>query len=389
MSLIYLDNNATTRVLPQVVEAMQPWLYEQYGNPSSSHSLGQQAKQALIQARAEVASLIGASPAEIVFTSGATESNHMAIFNALACLPERNTIITSTVEHASTLQLLAQLSAQGVNVVYIPVKQTGELDLQALKNAISADTALVSLMHANNETGVIFPIEEVAALAHEYGALFHTDASQTVGKLAIHVKELACDMLSFSGHKCHAPKGIGVFYIKKGVNTQPLLYGHQERNRRGGTENLLGIIGLGAACRLAKIDLENTTARLTKLRDRLQEGILHHLPFASINGTSIKVPNTCNLCFSGVLAEELLFKLDKLGVIASQGSACVAGGTDPSHVLLAMGLAREDAMSSVRFSISKETTESEIESAIASVVAIVNEIMQQETTQQDYLHATA
>ncbi|HEY3301055.1 MAG TPA: aminotransferase class V-fold PLP-dependent enzyme [Methylophilaceae bacterium] len=389
MSMIYLDNNATTRVLPQVAEAMRPWLYEYYGNPSSSHSLGQQAKQALIQARADVASLLGASPAEIVFTSGATESNHMAILSALASLPERRTIITSKVEHASTLQLLSQLSQQGITVVSIPVTESGELDMQALVSAINADTALVTMMHANNETGVIFPIAQIAALAHAAGALLHTDAAQTVGKLELNVKELACDMLSFSGHKLHAPKGVGVLYVKKGINPQPLLYGQQERNRRGGTENLLGIIGLGAACREAKASMAIVKAQVATLRDRLQHGIMQQVRFAKVNGTATRVDNTCNLSFSGVLAEELLFKLDKRGVIASQGSACVAGGTEPSHVLLAMGLSREDALSCIRFSLSKETTEAEVDSTILSLVAIINEIKQHSAMQQDEVEVTA
>lgn len=374
MSIIYLDNNATTRVLPQVVEAMQPWIYEYYGNPSSSHSLGQQAKEALIQARADVAKFLAANPAEIVFTSGATESNHMAIRNALAIHPERNTIVTSAVEHPSTLQLLEHLSEQGVNVVYIPVNTKGELDMQALNAAVDANTALVSLMHANNETGVTFPIAEVAAIAHSHGALFHTDAAQSAGKLALSVKALDCDMLSFSGHKLHAPKGVGVLYIRKSLTTKPLLYGHQERKRRGGTENLTGIIGLGAACLASLMQQSNPSSRVAALRDHLQAGILKQLPYAKVNGEGNKVPNTTNLCFLGVSGEELLYKLDKIDIIASQGSACVAGGTDPSHVLVAMGLSREEALSSVRFSLSEETTEAEIETAIDSIVAVVKEI---------------
>jgi cysteine desulfurase len=375
MSMIYLDNNATTRVLPQVVEVMQPWIYEYYGNPSSNHSLGQQAKEALIQARLDTAKFLTASPAEIVFTSGATESNHMAIHNALATHPDRNTIVTSAVEHPSTLQLLAHLSQQGVKVIYIPVSANGELDMQALNAAINSDTALVSLMHANNETGVIFPIAEVAAIAHHHGALFHTDAAQSAGKLALNVKALECDMLSFSGHKLHAPKGVGVFYIRKSLTTQPMLYGHQERKRRGGTENLTGIIGLGAACKLAYTQSnDESRLQIATLRDRLQAGILKQLPTAKLNGQSHKVPNTTNICFSHVSGEELLYRLDKIGIIASQGSACVAGGTDPSHVLLAMGLSREDALSSVRFSLSEETTEVEIETTIESIVAVVKDI---------------
>ncbi|MDX1914017.1 MAG: aminotransferase class V-fold PLP-dependent enzyme [Methylophilus sp.] len=374
MSIIYLDNNATTRVHPQVVEAIQPWIYEHFGNPSSSHSLGQQAKEALIQARAEVAKFLAASPAEIIFTSGATESNHMAIHSALAMYPERNTIVTSQVEHPSTLQLLEYLSEQGVNVVYIPVNTKGELDMQALKAAIDANTALVSLMHANNETGVLFPIAEVAALAHHSGALFHTDAAQTAGKLALNVKALDCDMLSFSGHKLHAPKGVGVLFMRKNITAKPMLYGHQERKRRGGTENLTGIIGLGVACRVSQMQLNDVAHNISALRDRLQAGILKQLPYVKVNGDGHKVHNTTNLSFSGISGEELLYKLDKVGIIASQGSACVAGGKDPSHVLLAMGLNRDEALSSVRFSLSEETTEAEIETAIECIVAVVKEI---------------
>jgi cysteine desulfurase len=372
--MIYLDNNATTRVYPQVVEAMQPWIYECFGNPSSSHSLGQQAKEAIMQARAAVAAFLGAKPAEIIFTSGATESNHMAIMSALAAMPERNTIVTSVVEHPSTLQLLADLSQQGMKVIYIPVDTDGALDRRALAAAVDANTALVCFMHANNETGVTFPVAEVAAIAHQHGALFHTDAAQSAGKLALDVKVLDCDMLSFSGHKLHAPKGVGVLYLRKNLTSKSLLHGHQERKRRGGTENMTGIVGLGAACQIAQCKLSVPTSRIEGLRNRLEQGILAQLPMSKINGVGNKVPNTTNICFFGISAEELLFKLDKAGIIASQGSACVAGGTDPSHVLLEMGLSREDALSSVRFSLSEETTEAEIESAIACIVTIVKEI---------------
>jgi cysteine desulfurase len=374
MTTIYLDNNATTRLYPQVVQAIQPWLYEYYGNPSSSHSLGQQAKQALIQARAEVAKFLTASPAEIIFTSGATESNHMAIQCAIAAMPQRNTIVTSSVEHPSSLELFEHLAEQGLNIVYIPVNANGELDMLALKAAVNADTALVSLMHANNETGVIFPIAEAAAIAHSQGALFHTDAAQTAGKLALKVKELDCDMLSFSAHKLHAPKGVGVLYLRKNLSVQPLFYGHQERKRRGGTENLTGIIGLGVACQAALAQQSEAASYISGLRDRLQAGILKQLPYAKLNGIGLKVPNTCNITFLGISAEELLYKLDKIGIIASQGSACVAGGTDPSHVLTAMGLSRDEALSAVRFSLSELTTAAEIETAIASIVAVAHEI---------------
>lgn len=375
MSVFYFDNNATTRLSPKVMEAMLPWLAEHYGNPSSSHRLGQQAKEALISARSAVAGFLNASPVEVVFTSGATESNHTAILSALAANPERCRIVSSAVEHSSTLMLLEHLAKQGYEVVLVPVMQSGELDLPALANAVDEQTALVTLMHANNETGMIFPVVEAAEIAHAQGALFHTDAAQTAGKLGLDVRQIGCDLLSFSGHKLHAPKGVGVLFARKGLALQPMLHGHQERNRRGGTENLPGIVGLGAACCQANEYLSGNAGWMARLRDDLQEGILAKLPFASLNGTAARIPNTCSLCFAGLNGEEFLHRLDQAGIIASQGSACTAGGTEPSHVLLAMGLNRDDALSSVRFSLSTETTEAEVEIAIETVAAIARQMM--------------
>ncbi|HEY3327527.1 MAG TPA: aminotransferase class V-fold PLP-dependent enzyme [Novimethylophilus sp.] len=371
MSTFYFDNNATTRVLPTVLEAMLPWFSEQYGNASSSHHLGQHAKAALVAARAAVAAFVGASPAEIVFTSGATEANHMAILGALAADPTRQRIVTSVVEHSSTLCLLAHLAAQGVEVVQVPVQPGGELDMAALADAVTDDTALVTLMHANNETGVLFPVAAAAAIAHARGAAFHTDAAQTAGKIRIDVRQIGCDLLSFSGHKLHAPKGVGVLYVRKGFALEPLIYGHQERNRRGGTENQAGIVGLGVACRLAQEYLVHHAGRVDALRDRLQSGILARMPFARFNGSAARVPNTCSLSFPGLHGEELLHRLDQAGVIASQGSACTANGTEPSHVLLAMGLSRDEALSSVRFSLSRETTEAEVDIVVKTMAAVV------------------
>jgi cysteine desulfurase len=370
MSLFYFDNNATTRVLPQVMEAMQPWFCEQYGNPSSSHPLGQYAKHALITARAAVAAFLHASPAEIVFTSGATESSHMAILGTLAAAPERRRIVTSTVEHASTLRLLAHLATQGMEIVQVPVDSGGALDMAALAAAVTPETALVTLMHANNETGVLFPIAEAAAIAHAAGAIFHTDAAQSAGKIALDVAQLGCDMLSFSGHKLHAPKGVGVLYVRKGTKLEPLIHGHQERNRRGGTENLPGIVGLDVACRLAQRHLSDGS-QMAALRDRLEQAILGRLRFTRVNGSGPRVPNTTNICLPGLPGEELLHRLGQAGVMASQGSACTAGGTEPSHVLLAMGLGREDALSSLRFSLSCETTAAEIDIVVETLTAIV------------------
>lgn len=374
MKLFYFDNNATTRVLPEVLEAMLPWFSEQYGNASSSNQLGQRAKEAIISARTNVAAFLNASPAEIVFTSGASESNHMAILGALASQPLRRRIVTSSVEHSSTLRLLAHLATTGFEVIQVPVLRSGQLDMAALEAAVTEDTALVSMMHANNETGVIFPITEIAKIAHAKGALFHTDAAQTSGKIALDVKQLGCDLLSFSGHKLHAAKGVGVLFARKGLQLQPLIYGHQERNRRGGTENQASIVGLGVACRLAQEHLAQHPNQISALRDRLQAGILARVPFALANSSPGGVPNTSSICFKGLHGEELLYRLDQAGVVASLGSACTAGGTEPSHVLLAMGLSREDALSTLRFSLSRETTESEIDIAIETVAAVVHEM---------------
>jgi len=368
MSMLYFDNNATTRVFPQVIEAMLPWFAEHYGNASSSHQFGQRAKEALIAARANVASFLNASPAEIIFTSGATESNHIAILGTLAANPTRRRIVTSAVEHSSTLRLLDYLASTGIEIIQIPVNANGELDMYALTEAVNEDTALVTLMHANNETGVVFPIAKAAAIAHDKGAAFHTDAAQTAGKISLDVRQLGCNLLSFSGHKLHAPKGVGVLYVRKGLTLKPLIYGHQERNRRGGTENQTGIVGLGVACQLAQQHLAEQPKSIAMLRNTLEQGITSILPFAHVNGAEPRAPNTSSLCFVGLNGEELLHKLNQAGIMASLGSACFAGGTDPSHVLLAMGLSREDALSSIRFSLSKETTEDEVNKVIKTVV---------------------
>lgn len=376
MKTVYLDNNATTRVLPEILQAMLPWLSECYGNPSSSHVLGQQAKEALMDARSMVAKFMAASSAEVVFTSGATESIHNAILGVLSAGQNKRRIVTTTVEHTATLGLLDSLSEQGIEVVQVPVNQTGLLDMEALQEAITPDTALVTVMHANNETGVIFPISKIAEMAHAQGALLHVDAAQTAGKLLLDVKELGCDLLSFSGHKLHAPKGVGVLFVRKGVCIEPLLQGHQERRRRGGTENLPGIIGLATACNLVMQSFEQKTSLLSGLRDRLEQGILQRLSFVFVNGTALRISNTSNLCFSGLDAEALLYKLDRAGVLASRGSACTAGGTAPSHVLLAMGLNRDEALASLRFSLSTETTILDIDLTIQAVADAVAELMQ-------------
>ena len=374
MTAFYLDNNATTRVLPAVLEAMLPWFSKQYGNPSSHNQLGQYAKSALVTARSAVAALIGASPAEIIFTGSATESNHTAILGVLGNHPEKHRIVTSAVEHSATLRLLESLSRQGYEIIKVPVNARGELDMGALAAAVNMDTVLVTLMHANNETGVIFPVQEVAAFASAHGAIFHIDAAQTVGRVAVDVQQLGCDFLSFSGHKLHAPKGVGVLYARKGQPLKPLLYGHQERNRRGGTENLPSIVGLGIACQLAREALADDMLRMSELRDLLEKRITAQLPFVTVNGQAARIPNTSSLCFNGLHGEEMLHRLDQAGVIVSQGSACTAGGTEPSHVLTALGLDKEDALSTIRFSLSRETTAAEIEQVVETVTTIARAI---------------
>ena len=360
--LIYADNNATTALAPEVLEAMQACLSECFGNPSSKHRIGEEAKRAVMDARGKVAKLLGASPAEIVFTSSATESNHLAILGALGRDPSRRHLVTTAVEHPATRMLLAHLAATGVTVSEIGVDANGLPDLAALEAAITPQTALVSMMWANNETGAIMPVEVAAAIAAHHGVPFHTDAVQAVGHLPIDLRRVAVDLLSLSGHKLHADKGIGVLFVRKGFKLQPLLYGHQERGRRGGTENVAAIAGLGVAAELVRRSLEAGSNQVAALRDRLEQGILRQFPFASINGGAVpRLANTSNIRFGGIDAEIILDRLDKAGICASSGSACTAGGTEPSHVLLAMGQSRAEALAAVRFSLSRYSTVAEVD----------------------------
>ncbi|GAO37796.1 cysteine desulfurase [Sulfuricella sp. T08] len=371
---VYLDNNATTQVAPQCVEAMCASLQDSYGNPSSKHGSGAVAKRWLGDARAQVASLLHATPPEIVFTSCGTESNHMAIQGALALSPRKRHVVTSTVEHPSTLLLLKHLETQGVRVTYVPVDKQGRLEMACLERAVDSDTALVTLMWANNETGVLFPVEQVAAIARRNGALFHTDAVQAAGKIPLDLARVPADLLSLSGHKLHGPKGIGALFVRKGIKLPPLFFGHQERGRRGGTENVPAIVGLGVACRLAQEGMDDELTRVKALRDKLEAAILAQIPFARVNGAGTeRVPNTTNICFAGVNGEMLLDRLDKNGIFASSGAACTAGGSAPSHVLTAMGLEQEAAMDSVRFSLSRYTTDSMIDQALEVLQAVVQD----------------
>ncbi|MEW5791754.1 MAG: cysteine desulfurase family protein [Pseudomonadota bacterium] len=374
---IYLDHNATTPLAPEVLAAMLPFLQKGFANPSSPSGPGGRVKTAMGEARKAVAALLGADPAEIVFTSGATESNHTAILGALSAAPGKRHIITSIVEHPSILLMCRHLEGLGVPVTYLPVDRHGALDLDGLKAAMRPDTALVSLMWANNETGVLFPIAEAAAIVRAHGALFHTDATQAVGKLPIDLCEVPVDMLSFSGHKLHGPKGVGVLYVRKGYALPPLFHGHQERGRRGGTENVPAIIGLGVACRLAQTAMSHELMRMGALRDRLEEGILAFMPCARIHGQDVpRVPNTSNVGFATLDAEAILHRLEREGVIAATGAACAAGGNEPSHVLMAMGRTQEEALASIRFSLGRDTSEADIDRLLELLPSVLLDMVE-------------
>lgn len=371
---IYLDNNATTRPSPEVLAAMQDCQRQAWGNPSSKHSVGDLARERMRGARVELAALLGAAPAELIFTSGATEANHMAIMGALALQPQRRHIVTSLVEHPSTLLLLRHLQAQGVRISWIGVDEHGQLHLDELAAAITPDTALVSLMWANNETGVIFPVAQAAQLARQRGALFHTDAVQAVGRLECDLVQTAVDLLSLSAHKLHGPKGIGALYVRKGIKLPPLLFGHQERGRRGGTEDVAAMVGLGVAAAQARQALPGMDA-IRALRQRFEHGLVC-LPQVQINAAAAwRLPNTVSVRFGQINAELVLDRLDRLGVCASSGSACTASGDTPSHVLMAMGLSSEQAAATVRFSLSRDTHEEEIDAVLAALSQIVQPLL--------------
>jgi len=370
---VYMDNNATTQVAPEVLEAMLPYFHELYGNPSSMHSFGGQVMKRLRKAREQVAALLGASPEEIIFTSCGTESDNAAIRSAIASYPDKRHIVTSRVEHPAVRALCAHLATQGYRVTELPVDSEGRLDLEQYKRALTADTAVVSLMWANNETGVIFPIEKAAQMARERHILFHTDAVQAVGKIPINLADMCIDMLSLSGHKLHAPKGIGVLYLRKGTKFSPFLIGgHQERGRRGGTEATPSIIGLGVAAELAaqKMDIENTYVK--GLRDRLENTILETVENTKINGDrENRLPNTTSISFEFVEGEGILLMMDEYGICASSGSACTSGSLQPSHVLRAMGVPFTMAHGSIRFSLSVYNTEEEIDFVIEKLPPII------------------
>ena len=374
MAVVYLDNNATTRVDSRVVEAMLPFFTQNFGNASSTHDYGVAVAPALKEARKQVQALLGAEfDHEVVFTSGGTESDTTAIFSALEWAPERNEIVTSAVEHPAVLNVCQNLERLGrAKIHYVGVNGAGELDLDAFRAALSEKTALVSIMWANNETGKIFPVAELAALAKAAGALFHTDAVQAFGKMDLALKDTPIDLLSLSGHKIHGPKGVGALYARKGVKLSPLFRGgKQERGRRAGTENVPGIVGLGKAAELARATLADDAARVKSLRDRLEQGLLAAVPLTRVNGGGDRLANTCNISFDYADGEAVLTKLDRAGVAASSGSACASGSMEPSHVLRALNIPAHALQGAIRFSLSRETTEDDIGKVLAVLPDIV------------------
>jgi len=359
----YFDNNATTRVAPEVVESMVPFLTENWGNPSSAYTFGHQLGAHISAAREKVATLTDADPKEVLFTSCGTESINTALHCALATQPTRRHVVTTAVEHSATLKYCAFLEKQGVEVTFLPVDSGGMISLEALEKAIRPDTAIVSVMFANNETGVLSPVAEAAAICRSKGVLFHTDAVQVAGKLKLSFREFEPDFLSLSAHKLHAPKGIGALIVKRRTRYQPFVIGGgQERGRRGGTENVANIVAFGRAAELAMSRLEEEHTRVRELRDRMEAGILSRIPGSSVNGdTSHRLPNTTNIAFPGVEAEGIMLLLDQEGICVSSGSACTTGSLDPSHVLTAMGCSAAWARSSIRFSLGIYNTEAEVE----------------------------
>ncbi len=372
--VVYLDNNATTRVAPEVLSAMLPFFSELYGNPSSMHSFGGQVGKDMAQARESLAGLLGCGADEIIFTSCGTEADNTAIRSALAANPDKRHIVTTRVEHPAILSLCKFLErSQGYRVTYLGVDAEGRLDMREVEQSLTPDTAIVSIMWANNETGVLFPIAEIARLAKSRGIIMHTDAVQAVGKVSINLAELDVDMLSLSGHKLHAPKGVGALYVRRKLPFRPFLIGgHQERGRRAGTENTTGVIALGAAARSAQAHIEAENIAVRALRDRLENALLDIVPDSRLNGhKEDRLPNTSNISFKYVEGEAILLLLDQLGIAASSGSACTSGSLEPSHVLRAMGVPFTYAHGSIRFSLSRFTTPEEVDYVIRSVPGII------------------
>ncbi len=377
MGVVYVDNNATTKVASEVFEAMKPYLTDEYGNPSSMHTFGGKIYREIDRAREKVADLLGVSDSsEIIFTSCGTESDNTAIMSTLRSYPGKKHIITTKVEHPAVLNLCKFLETIGYRVTYIGVDNEGMIDLSELESSINQDTAIISIMYANNETGVIFPLKEIAEIAKEEGVVFHTDAVQAVGKIPFKLSELSVDLLSLSGHKLHAPKGIGALYVGKETRFTPFLIGgHQEYGRRGGTENVASIVGLGRACQLAKESIKEERKRIENLRDRLENTLLQKIPNARVNGNREKrLPNTSNIGFEFVEGEAILLMLDEKGIAASSGSACTSDSLAPSHVLKAMGVPLTFIQGSIRFSLSRYNNDSDINYIIEHLPPIIRRL---------------
>jgi len=376
MKTIYMDNNATTKVADEVIEEMTPYLGNLYGNPSSMHSFGGQVSKKLRQARENVAALLGCETDEIVFTSCGTESDNTAIRGVLATNRNKRKIITTRVEHPAVLGTCRELEHHGYTIIEIGVDKQGRLDLDELRDRIDDDTAIVSVMQANNETGVVFPIDQIAAMVKARGVTFHTDAVQAVGKIPMNLARSSIDLLSLSGHKLHAPKGVGVLYIRRGTRLAPfMLGGHQEGGKRGGTENVPGIIALGKACELAQQRIEEENDRVRQLRDKLEKMIMASCTDCMINGdTEHRLPNTLNVSFEYIEGEAILLMLNKFGICASSGSACTSGSLEPSHVLRAMGVPFTAAHGSIRFSLSRYNTEAEVDFVADKMPEIVKKL---------------
>ena len=376
MKTIYFDNNATTKVADEVLEEMKPLFCELYGNPSSMHTFGGQISHKIRRAREQVANLLGCEPSEIIFTSGGTESDNAAIKGTLSAAPNKRKVITTRVEHPAVLGACRDLENHGYTVVELGVDKQGNLDLAELEEQIDDDTVLVTIMYANNETGVIFSVDEIAEIVTGRGVIFHTDAVQVVGKIPLNLSKSNIDLLSLSGHKLHGPKGVGALYVRKGTRIAPfMLGGHQEAGRRAGTENVPGIVGLGKACELAAENIEQENRKVKYLRDKLENAILEKCPDCRLNGDKEnRLPNTSNISFEYIEGEAILLMLDKFGICASSGSACTSGSLEPSHVLRAMGVPFTAAHGSIRFSLSRYNTEEEVDYTIEKVPGIINRL---------------
>ena len=387
MKTVYVDNNATTKVAPEVLEVMLPYFSEYYGNPSSMHFFGGQVQKKVDEARAKVADFLGGEPSEIVFTSCGTESDNAAILGTLDSYPEKRHLISTRVEHPAVGNVSTYLGRKGYRVTELSVDREGRLDPDELRELLTDETALVTIMYANNETGVVFPIEEIGEIVKARGVPFHTDAVQAAGKIPLHMKKSKIDMLSISGHKLHAPKGIGVLYIRKGTKFSPFMIGgHQEKGRRGGTENVPYIIGLGKACELAKKHLDEENTKVKALRDYLEAKILEKIPNTLVNGDRVhRLPNTVNVSFEYVEGESILLLLSDLGICASSGSACTSGSLEPSHVLRAMGVPFTAAHGSIRFSLSTYNTKEEMDYIIEHLPPIIQKLRDISPFWKDYL----